>query len=396
MLFVVSAIFLVAVSAEEVNSTLSVGQWVIIQTFDWAALSDRNGLYSKIASSASAFASAGINAAWMPPPSQSVDAQGYLPQQWYQLVGASNLKSALSALSGKGIAPLADLVVNHRTAPTVDSCTGKYTSFANPAMGNWAVTKDDENCASNPSCCGVYDTGDVVTYAPDLDHTNAQVQGLVKDYANFLKSNGFNGFRFDMVKGYSASYVGAYIAASNPVFSVGEYWDSNANNVNNWVLGTSSKAQAFDFPLRYVLQAAVKANNYASMGWALPGLLGKNPSHSVTFLDNHDTSRDDRFGSTDQIIQGYAYILTHPGTPCVFWSDWNIASVQTAIKALIAARRSASISNTSPINIVAYQSGLYAAYVNSNLAIKLGSGSWTPDSTYHLVTSGTNYAVWKK
>ncbi|RYY86505.1 hypothetical protein EON63_05645 [archaeon] len=37
------------------------------------------------------------------------------------------------------------------------------------------MTKDDENCKSNPSCCGNYDTGDVVTYAPDLDHTSSQV-----------------------------------------------------------------------------------------------------------------------------------------------------------------------------------------------------------------------------
>jgi alpha-amylase len=379
------------------NNTLAVNQWVLIQTFDWAALSDRGGLYPKITSDAANIASAGINAAWLPPPSQSVDLQGYLPQQWYSLVSESNLNTCISSLTRYGIAPLADVVVNHRTAPSVDSCTGKYTKFSNPDMGNWAVTKDDENCASNQSCCGNYDTGDVVTYAPDLDHTNTQVQSLVKDYLSFLKNKGYTGFRFDMVKGYSASYVGNYLAASSPIFAVGEYWDSNVNLVSTWIDNTGSRSQAFDFPLRYTLKDAISKNNYASMGWMLPGVIGKNPSHSVTFLDNHDTYRDDRFGSTDQLIMGYAYLLTHPGTPCVFWTDWNIASIQSAIKTLIAVRRAAGITSTSSFNINSYTSGLYAAYVNNNVAVKLGTGSWSPsDTSYKLSTSGSNYAVWKK
>ncbi len=45
------------------------------------------------------------------------------------------------------------------------------------------------------------------------------------------------------------------------------------------------------------------------------GLIGWLPSRAVTFVDNHDT------GSTQQhwpfpaehVVQGYAYILTHPG-----------------------------------------------------------------------------------
>ncbi|RYY86506.1 hypothetical protein EON63_05650 [archaeon] len=49
------------------------------------------------------------------------------------------------------------------------------------------------------------------------------MQSLVKDYLSFLKSTGFKGFRFDMVKGYSASYIGSYVSASAPVFSVGRW-----------------------------------------------------------------------------------------------------------------------------------------------------------------------------
>ncbi len=109
---------------QELNTTVSTNQWVIYQAFDWNAISNRGAVYTEIQSDASALASAGFNAVWFPPPSQSVDAQGYLPQQWYSLVSESNLKSAISAVTGKGMTALADVVVNHRTAPNVDSCTG--------------------------------------------------------------------------------------------------------------------------------------------------------------------------------------------------------------------------------------------------------------------------------
>jgi alpha-amylase len=196
LLVVCSLLAAVAESALELNST-STNSWVIYQSFDWSSLSNRGNVYSALSSGASSLSSAGINAVWFPPPSQSVDTQGYLPQQWYSLVYESNLKSAISAVSDRGMAALADVVVNHRTAPSVDSCTEKYTKFSNPDMGNWAVTKDDENCGSKASTCGCgnYDTGDVVTYAPDLDHTSTSVQSLVKEYLAFLKGYGFSGWR---------------------------------------------------------------------------------------------------------------------------------------------------------------------------------------------------------
>jgi alpha-amylase len=227
-----------ASSETQVNTTaaLAVNQWVIYQSFDWLSLNNRGDVYNLISSQSSALSGAGINAIWFPPPSQSVDVQGYLPQQWYTLVYESALKSAISTINGKGMVAIADVVVNHRTAPYIDSCTGHYTSFANPSMGNWAVTKDDENCAGKADACGCgnYDTGDIVPYAPDLDHTNGGVQQAVKDYLNFLKGYNFGGWRFDLVKGYSASYAGSYISSSSPQFSVGEYWDGNTNLVRKY------------------------------------------------------------------------------------------------------------------------------------------------------------------
>jgi alpha-amylase len=94
---------------------------------------------------------------------------------------------------------------------------------------------------------------------------------------------------------------------------------------------------------------------------------------------------------------GYAYILTHPGTPCVFYTDWTISSIRSAVINLMAARTKAALTSVSSVYIEKATSSLYAAYIDGRLAVKLGTASWSPsDTTYKLYTSGNNYAVWIK
>ena len=82
------------------------------------------------------------------------------------------------------------------------------------------------------------------------------------------------------------------------------------------------------------------------------GLLGWWPSRSVTFLENHDT------GSTQghwrfpghALEQGYCYILTHPGSPCVFWDHLHDNRLKDAIGRLIEARKRAGINCRSAVS----------------------------------------------
>jgi len=43
------------------------------------------------------------------------------------------------------------------------------------------------------------------------------------------------------------------------------------------------------------------------------------PAKAVTFIDNHDTGSTQHMWPfpADKVMQGYAYILTHPGTPMI-------------------------------------------------------------------------------
>jgi len=199
-----------------------------------------------------------------------------------------------------------------------------------------------------------------------------------------------------MVKGYGPSYVGGYVAASSPAFAVGEFFDSDVSKVESWVSGTSDQSAAFDFPLRATLKNAVASNDYSGL-YGLPGLIGRKAANAVTFVDNHDTARNDRFGDADALKMAYALLLTHPGTPCVFWGDWVQSDVQATIRTLMAIRAAAKLTSTSSWRIVETVGGLYAAYIGESVAMKLGSNDWSPsDKAYKLKTSGNNFAVWTK
>ncbi len=44
--------------------------------------------------------------------------------------------------------------------------------------------------------------------SPDLDHHNPELRASLIDWLNWLKSDlGFEGWRFDFVRGYAAKYV---------------------------------------------------------------------------------------------------------------------------------------------------------------------------------------------
>jgi alpha-amylase len=105
----------------------------------------------------------------------------------------------------------------------------------------------------------------------------------------------------------------------------------------------------------------------------------------------------------------YAFILTHPGLPAIFWPDWQQPSANAAIEALIQLRATSGVGANSPKLVVEQGSGLYAAYIGNNaagsvaacegvLAVKLGpSLTWSPcGDGWVLRQHGNNFAVWTR
>jgi alpha-amylase len=95
---------------------------------------------------------------------------------------------------------------------------------------------------------------------------------------------------------------------------------------------------------------------------------------------------------------GYAYLLTHPGVPCVYWShyfDWDDYTRQR-IERLMQTRKSTGIHARSRVDIREARRGLYAANIDGEVAVKLGPHPWSPGAGWQLALDGERFAVWTR
>ncbi len=424
---------------------------IMFQSFGWDEYSQsrhtsEGGFYEYYNSRAGNLKAMGFDMIWLPPPSASTGDVGYFPTEWFNFSQTSwgseaQLKKMLANMNARGLYPIADVVVNHRSGTT------GWTDFTNPTWGCETISSNDEAASASYVGCrpsGAPDTGEGFPGSRDLDHTNLTVQNGVKDFLSRLKALGFKGWRWDVAKGFAPVYFGNYIQASQPYYSVGENWDGNATNLKNWIDGTyagginssTTVSGAFDFSTYYTLSKIIvtstetkdgiplqmATNNFSSLNnsGSMAGLAGQfgYAEKAVTFVDNHDTFVGKEAFLGNNIPKAYAYILTHPGIPCVFAPHYyggtytkdgitrNYgAGYATAINKLMAIRKTTGINAYSHITIDKAEVGLYAAYIKKNasdtepvVAVKIGPYSWTPSlgTGWILSASGTDYAVWTK
>ena len=397
---------------------------VMLQGFYWDSFSDTK--WTNLTSQANEL-SAYFDLIWIPNSctSSNYTSMGYDPVYWFKhecSFGTSGeLRHMINTFKKKGTGFIADVVVNHRNGvsnwtdfPTETDHKGNTWSW-----GPWAICQNDEVAweSGQATPTGAYDTGENFDGCRDLDHTNSYVQDGIKAYLDYLlRDLGYVGFRYDMVKGFSSWYVGLYNNSSNPTYSVGEYFDGNYDLVTGWIDGTKwdNKIQsaAFDFPLKYKMNTAFApySNAYNELAWWNADLNSNQPAgllhqegfrrFSVTFIDNHDTYRDgSKFTNDGYVVAANAFILCHPGTPCVFLRHW--LDHKDAIKRLIDIRKSVGVHNQSKVEVWEAQTSFYAAKVygkNGDLIIKVGPGDYSPYgySDSDIVASGDGYCVWTK
>jgi len=383
---------------------------VMLQGFHWYADSywynPPNGWWGILNSFSQDIAASGFDMVWFPPAAVG----SYYPREWYNLDSqwgkGTELVKAIRAMHSNGVRVIADIVLNHRNGST------GWADFKNPDWPTTVIVKNDEWQGSPKS--ENYDEGEGDPGCRDLDHKSPIVQNDTKKYLNWLKNNlGYDGWRYDMVKGYPAKYVAMYNEASQPTFSVGEYFDGNRDLVANWVnnSGTNGNAsRAFDFPLKFKLIDALETNNFSLLedNGRPAGLMGIMPSKAVTFVENHDTTPRQQYFIYDAPTQyrnvrraAYAYILTHPGLPCVFWPhfyDWGPDN-KKELANLIRIRKTAGIYSTSAIRIKAARSGFYAAEIdgmNQTVLLVLAGYGFNPGQGWTKAAQGAMYTVWLK
>ena len=361
---------------------------------------------------------------WLPPMSQATGGTGYLPTNYSGLDSdwgtRANLIKLITTLHKNGAKVVADIVINHCAARngwcnfgTYDF--GSYGKFT--PDGSWICQTDEMNYDSGAGSCkgtatGAADDGygDEANYGSgrDWDHTNSQVRDMFKAYLKWLRNDiKIDGFRYDYCKGFHNSHINEYNKAAEAYFSVMEMWDGNVNTLMSHLNDAGYNTLTFDFATKYqAFNNGIASNYYEGLkGAGLPGA-GK-ARYAVTFLDSHDSfQRDDNefcgLGNSmkyeGKIQQCYAYLLSMPGVPLVFFPHW--VKFKDKIKPMLNARYKTGVHSESAVSDEA-GSGYYKATItgtNGEIRLLVGpnSGYSSTPSGYTLAVKGENYGVYYK
>lgn len=333
---------------------------------------------------------------------------GYMPYLWLRHTtifgGQSKLVNMIQTYGAMGTGIIEDVVLNHKDARSQNG--DGYLSFIDETAGTYSITWDNENytgIVNNDDVeggGGNPDTGEGFSGARDLDHTNARVQQNCITYQRFLlDSLGYVGFRLDMTKGYAPQYTGKYNAATNPIFSVGEYFDGNTDLLKQWINGTAVngviQSGTFDFALKFAINDAFGGGDWNRLD--MSGLIADDnyKRYAVTFVDNHDTNEDhNKCGGN--IEAANAFILAMPGTPCIFSKHYE--EYKAAITNMIKGRRACGITNMSGCTSSKVNGGIIFTTTGSvgSAMVRLGAAASSNPSAaeWQLVQKGTNYAFY--
>lgn len=321
--------------------------WDVEPRFEWwTTLSDQVADWSDV----------GIDRIWLPPASKGQSggySMGYDPSDYFDFGNYSQhgttetrfgsreeLENLIATAHDNGLEVIADIVINHNSGgglewnPYVKDST--YTLFDEEhgnASGMFNRTWED----FHPNNTSEYDSGYFL--GQDLDHDVQHVQdwlwlrddSVAKYYKNVM---GFDGWRFDFVKGFGPWVVEDWL---NEVggFSVAELWDGNATTLENYIKETGSGV--FDFATFYELDKAFDRLN--DLTYLTNDMVWQDyPAKAVTFTANHDTEKDDNednFIASENKMKAYAFILTHPGYPTIFYLDYYNNAFQDELQQLI-------------------------------------------------------------
>ncbi len=324
---------------------------------------------------------------------------GYDDLYWFTNYDSSfgneqQLRQLISTYRAKNIKTIADVVINHRKnlSNWVDFPAETYKGVTYQMTSTDIVANDDDGATKAWATKNGYslsqnnDTGEGWGGMRDLDHKSQNVQTIVKAYLQFLKNDlGYAGFRYDMVKGYSASFTAQYNSAAQPEFSVGECWDGTST-IRKWIDGTAvngtPQSAAFDFQFRYTVRNAMNKGIYNRLAqqndgnWPLVSSnyeSGRYRRWAVTFVENHDTEKRSNATQdplTKDTLAANAYMLAMPGTPCVFLKHWQ--AYPSHIKAMVAARKLAGINNESSYQNMYSNTAYYVNTVDNKLMVAVG------------------------
>ena len=348
---------------------------------------------------------------------------GYMPLYYWKQDSSfgteAELRSMLKTFREKGIGTLADVVINHHNTEgwfgfPAETYRGETYQFRATD-----ICQDDDGGATQKEAdrqgvtlSAQKDTGEGWDGCRDLDHTSDNVQRIIMAYEDYLLHDlGYEGFRYDMVKGFDAGYITRYNLAAQPRFSVGEYWDGS-RKIQAWIDAASQDgtptSAAFDFQFRYRVRDAFNGNDCrvlkdGSADEDATPLCYKADYRrwAVTFVENHDTQYRNENEPLDPLRQdtaaANAFLLAMPGTPCVFLPHW--LDCKADIRRQIALRKLMGIHAESSFQNIQNSPGAFANVVEGRqgqliVAVGTSVARYTPKAyadTHFLALEGRHY-----
>lgn len=322
----------------------------------------------------------------------------------------AQLTKLIANIHSKGMKAIIDLVTNHRDGKRMQKDVWEHPG----------------ECWSK----GTTDTGGTFmdgTY--DLNLANPTVNTRIREAMNELMNDcGVDGWRWDYVWGYAVEDVVKWIRQTEKeeYFSVGEYWQSSPNltadpmiqkygtDEGTRILGWARDSESCAFDI--ILKRQFNSGNAANLKYGLNTRHNKSEREMVvTFVDNHDMGASP-FSTANGWGQqcwpcppqfksaAYAFILTMPGTPCIYWPDCFDWGHLTEIKALAGARKRAGIvAGSEWVDLTDRFTGFAAIVKNDRgedaLAISIHSNFYTPgdsESWSKVIERPGEWTVWIK
>lgn len=384
---------------------------VMMQYFEWYLNCNKN-LWNTVKKKGEELSRLGITAIWLPPAYKGIGGENEVGYGVYDLydLGEFDQKGSIATKYGtkdeyldaivglqqSGLDVYADIVLNHKmgadklqTIKAVkcnwedhtkeegeEETVEVWTKFTFPGRNhkysdfewNWThFSGIDYNSRTNEIALyklknktwqmdvdkehGNYD----YLMGADIDFSNQEVIDECMKWGKwYLALTGVNGFRFDAVKHIESNFIRDFIREMNAyydknLFSVGEYWNANVNELKNYIERTEGEISLFDVPLHYNFYQASNSNGEYDLSKILDNTLMKeNPERAVTFVDNHDTQPRQALQSwIPSWFKEIAYsiiLLRREGYPCIFYGDYygiqhdNIEPMEN-LKTLLLLRR---------------------------------------------------------
>ncbi len=190
----------------------------------------------------------------------------------------------------------------------------------------------------------------------DIDHDHPEVAEELIHWGHwFCRTLQLDGLRMDAVKHISAGFMQQFAEAMRREFGdsfymVGEYWQGDTAETGHYMAEIDYEMDLFDVALHFNFMRASKEGEAYDLRTLFDHtVVQENPTHAVTFVDNHDSQPGQSLESSVQDWfkpAAYALILLRKsGYPCVFYGDYygtadgKIASHKDVLDRLFELRR---------------------------------------------------------